>query len=104
VTALRRVRPGRYSGGWPVEGLVQVTARTEDSQTLKVYLDGVEVGTLRTYTRTPRVPIRRGSRVGKDLAPRRVWYVEDFSGIKYEQLSDAVRLVLEYLPKTGGNQ
>lgn len=99
MSALRKVRPGRYSGGWPVEGLVQVTARTEERQTLQVYLDGVEVGRVETYVRTLRVPLYRGSRIGKDLAPRRVWYAPDVSGVKYEQLSDAVRAVLEYRPK-----
>lgn len=90
---LRKISPPR---GWDkFPGLVQVSQREGDRyhHTQMVYLDGVEVGKLDTYMSTPRVPIARGSRIGKDLKRRRVWAIPG-ERMRYEELWRAVRAVL----------
>lgn len=94
---LRKVSPSKWDA-FPVPAgtLVQVTRRDPDKgrQTLKVYLDGKEIGELVTVMFTERVPIAPGKRIGRDLKPRRVWYQEDHHRLKYDRLARGVLEVI----------
>lgn len=94
---LRKVSPSKWDAFPVPEGtLVQVTRRdpNKDWQTLTVYLDGKEIGKLVTSLFTERVPIAPGSRIGRDLKPRRVWYQEEHHRIKYDRLARGVLEVI----------
>jgi hypothetical protein len=94
---LRKVSPSKWDA-FPVPAgtLVQVTRRDpdKDRQTLTVYLDGQPIGNLETSMFTERVPIARGSRIGKDLRPRRVWFQEENHRLKYDRLARGVLEVI----------
>lgn len=82
---------------FPLEGVVEVSPRAGegDRKVQTVFLDGVEIGKVESYTWTERVKIR-GTRLGRDLAPRRVWKpVEDtHTRLTYDRLGRAVLEVL----------
>lgn len=93
---LRKVSPSKWDT-FPVPAgtLVQVSVREpgDHAQTIKVYLDGAEIGQLRTSMFTERVRYA-GKRYGHDLKPRRVWYQEDHHRLKYDSLARAVLEVI----------
>lgn len=94
---LRKVTPSKWDA-FPVPAgtLVQVTRRDPDKnrQTLTVYLDGKDIGKLETTMFTERVKAWKGSRLGKDLKPRRVWYQDAHHRLKYDRLARGVLEVI----------
>ncbi len=83
---------------FPIKGLVEISPRAGDGdrKVQTVYLDGVDVGKVESYTQTPQAKLP-GTRLRKDLAPRRVWkpVQEDYTRLTYDTLGRAVGEVLE---------
>lgn len=107
-----RVLPGKW-GYAPVltEHVVEVEPTSVEPHygavtAYTVWLDDVEVGVVFTRIVTPRVQAWKGSRLGRDLAPRREWFYRSADGrhetpprLGKDRRSDAVVRLLEVMSR-----